>query len=170
MGWGTPSFLADGVPPSQLWTGGYPSQFWMGGTPFPALDRGVPLPRSGRGVPPPGMGYPPLSRPGMGVTPPPPQSRSRKGGTPRSRPGKGYPPPPPHPRRGQVQGQGVPLPEHCVYLLRIGRYASCVHAGGLSCITEYPIMLRLCRRCYRHVNVNEINSWIHKDWVLGIKN
>ena len=88
-----------------LW---YPHpQDWDGGTPI----------QTWKGIPP--------SRPGMGVPPPP------------SRPGRGYP----HPDLGwgtppiQVRSKdrGYPLPDqHSVYLLRSGRYASSVYAGGLS--------------------------------------
>ena len=52
-------------------------------------------------------------------------------GTPPPEPGKGVPPCP-----GQVPGWGgVPqLEQHSVYLLRGGRYAFCVQAGGPSCL------------------------------------
>ena len=73
---------------------------------------GVP-PWTWDGVPPgPGMGYPP--QPGMGY--------------PHPRHGMGYPPIP-------EMGRGTPpqIDQHSEHLLRVGRYASCVHAGGLSC-------------------------------------
>ena len=93
--------------------------------------------------------------PGMGVTPPPMQTwntpiQTWEVGSPHpdlgwgtppptpSRPGKGVPPPPSRPGMGFRSGPrtrgGYPQPEqHSVYLLRSGRYTSCVHAGGLSC-------------------------------------
>ena len=51
-------------------------------------------------------------------------ARSGQGGTPHS--GMGYPP--------ARSGWGTPrIGQQKEYLLRGGRYASCVHAGGLSC-------------------------------------
>ena len=122
-GWGvTPSRFRMGILPSQVRTGVPPSQIRMGGTLFPFQDEGYPLPRSGGdNTPPPPhsdlkRGYPPFGR--MGVPLP-------------SQPGKGVPPPPI--LTWNLEG-GTPQPEHhTVYLLRGRRYASCVHAGGLSC-------------------------------------
>ena len=92
--------------PSSRWGGeGYPIQ----------LSMGIPHPRSGQGVPHPSqdwMGYPHL-----GWVPPP------------ARTGWGTPPP------GQ-DWMGLPFPpytEQHSHLLHGGWYASCVHAGGLSC-------------------------------------
>ena len=80
-----------------------------------------------------------------------PGPRSGWGGVPQLEQYSGYPilgqdraPPPPHQQDGgtppiQVPGQdggggGVPeLEQYSGYFLRGGRYASCVHAGGLSC-------------------------------------
>ena len=42
--------------------------------------------------------------------------------------GAGYPV-----RGGTLVGGGTQLGQHREYLLHGGRYASCVHAGGLSC-------------------------------------
>ena len=82
----------------------------VGGTPFPGLDRGSTPAGLDRGVPHPADG----------------------GGTP---PVKGAPP-----WQGVCPHQGVPptrVPpppdQHSVNLLRSGRCASCVDAGGLSC-------------------------------------
>ena len=91
---------------------------------------GVPHPRSGRGVPPlppwPGLdGVPPWTWDGV-----PPQPDLGWGTPPWTwdrvppRPGMGYPP---RPETGYPPDLG-----HSEHLLRDGRYASCVHAGGLS--------------------------------------
>ena len=152
-----------GGTPSQVWLGGggTPSQVWQGGYSIPGLAGGVPHPKSGwgypisgldtswdtplpwtwDGVPPgPGMGYPP--RPGTGYPP-------TWDGVPAPRPGTGYPlgwgtpqtwnrAPPPDMGWGTPPDLrwGTPLPQtdqHSEHLLHGGRYASCVHAGGLSC-------------------------------------
>ena len=87
--------------------GATPSQVWLGGTSSQAWEgRGTLLTRSGQGTPGPGMGYPLDLEKG---TPP-----DLGWGTPR--PEMGYP------------------PQHSEHLIRGGRYASCVHAGGLSCL------------------------------------
>ena len=124
--------------------GGYPSQVWGEGVPHPSSGWGDTqgTPRPGQdGVPPgPGMGYHP-PEPGTGYPPdqgwgipldlgwgtPQTWDRVPPGPVPPgqgipSRPGMGYPHPPP-PELG-----------HNEHLLRGGRYASCVHAGGLSCL------------------------------------
>ena len=111
-----------GVPHPRSWEGGTPSQVWVGRVPhlrsrwvpWPGLDDG-----GYPGYPPRlEMGYPP--RPGMGY--------------PLLRPGMGYPP---HLEWGTPpdMGQGTPpqTGQHSEHLLRGGRYASCVNAGGLSC-------------------------------------
>ena len=132
-GEGTPSCRqgGGGGTPSQVRMGGgwwvlhFTSGWWGGGYPHPRSGWGVgvsPLQvwmgtgattilgqDGGQGVPP--------SQVRTGV--PPSQDR----GTPLSRIGV---PPHPGPRSGQLE-------QHCVYLLRGGRYACCVHAGGLSC-------------------------------------
>ena len=106
-----------GVP----WPGGYPGQggtLAEGGT----LARGYP----GQGGTLPGGtlagGYPARGYPGRGY------------------PGRGYP------GQGGTLPGGIPWPggvpcqggtqlgQHREYLLHGGRYASCVHAGGLSCL------------------------------------
>ena len=50
-----------------------------------------------------------------------------------------------YPAQGGYPGRGVPWPgggtqlgQHREYLLHGGRYASCVHAGGLSCFIRSP--------------------------------
>ena len=95
--------------------GGVP---WLGGY----LARGVPWPGGypGRGGTLAG-GYP-----GRGVPWP--------GGT----LARGYPG-----REGGYPGQegGTQLGQHREYLLHSGQYASCVHAGGLSCYTKEQIQL-----------------------------
>ena len=138
-GW-VPSFPMGGVPPSFLTEGtpsflmvdtsvlpdgrGLPTSFLMGGT--PSFPMGVSHPRSGWGVPP--FQVRTGGTPIPGHIPP-------SCGTPITRmgylypdlgwgylllAGRGYPP-------VQVPGQDG------VYLLRDGRYASCLHTGGLSC-------------------------------------
>ena len=83
------------------------------GYPLPRSDWGYPLPR--KEVPHPylGRGYP---RPDLGRGTPPPIIRW------------GYP----HPDLVPGGGDTPQLEQHRVYLVRDGRYASCVHAGGLS--------------------------------------
>ena len=74
---------------------------------------------------------------------PPVQVRSQGTPLPGQIPGRGqeqgmYHPPTP-PSRSDPRMGGYPLLEqHSVYLLRGGRYASYVHAGGLSCSTMPP--------------------------------
>ena len=89
----------------------------------------IPGPGGGGGVPPSQVqgGYP-ISGPGGGGGVPHPLM----GGTPSYPPQQGYPPP--FRSDPRMEGGGYPLQEqHSVYLLHRGRYASCVHAGGLSC-------------------------------------
>ena len=94
-------------------SGGYPH----GGPSFPTGVGGTPILPNGRRYPIQGQdgGYPI-------------QDQDRGGGTPLSRSG---------PRSGRGVG-GTPN-WNSTYLLRIGRYASCIHAGGLSC---FKIKLR----------------------------
>ena len=115
--------MGGGYLPSQVWTGGGTYQVWTGGVPtrsgwgwgvpiFPCLDGGY-LPS--RGVPTkvgtPRQGRYPLARVG----------------TPLARVGT-----PPTARVGTP-----PLEQHSVCLLRGGRYASCVQAGGLTCQVNF---------------------------------
>ena len=156
-GGGTPSQVwMEGEPISGLDRGSTPSQVCIGGVPHPRSRwRGVPHPRSGQGVPHPRSrwgvphsadgghpikdqdvgGYPgipplsktgwdtPLSRPGMEGIPHPrldgvhPPFHQQNGVTPPSKTGWGTPP---HHQQSE-------------HLLRDGRCASCVHAGGLYC-------------------------------------
>ena len=109
------SNIRGGVYPGQVRTGGYPSQERMG----------VPQPQPGQ------VGYPihPLSWDGV----PPSRDGVLPGqGTPIQRwrtPSQGWGTP--------VQIWGTPPPprigQQMEYLICRGRYASCVHAGGLSC-------------------------------------
>ena len=111
-------FWGGGSTPSQVWRGGYPSQVWMGGYPIPGLDRGVPH-----------AGVPPIQVPGQDGVPGVPPPNTKMGYPPSA--GWDTPPPP-------GQDRGVPqLEQHGVYLLRGGRYASHVHAGGLSCCFSF---------------------------------
>ena len=145
LGGGTPVRSRGwGVPHPRSGCGGTPSQVWpVGwGVPIPGLAGGVPHPRSrGRGYPIPGLdggypGYPP-TRSGQGT----PLTRS-EWGTP---PDLGWGPPwtwdgvPPSSDLGWGTlldlGWGTLLDlGHSEHLLRGGRYASCVHAGGLPCL------------------------------------
>ena len=116
-----------------IWGVGYPNQLTGGGGGYPIQLIG------GGGVSPPqvwtGGGYPSSwwgvapSQVWMGGV-----SHPADGGTPF--PGGGIP----HPAAGgyPIQLMGVPpsLPQHSVYLLRGGRCASCVHAGGLSFVSD----------------------------------
>ena len=89
----------------------------------------------------PHLGYPPIQVPGLsgGPTWGTPPSRSRWGSTwdthppSRSRWGDrpGYPPP--SRSRWAAHPGYPPLDQYSMYLLHGGRYASCVHAVGLSC-------------------------------------
>ena len=119
---------------SQALSGEYPSPQWgylsmvpsygqaRMGYPQPGQDR-VPPSQDSTGVPPGQvrMGYDP-PQPGWGTTPPTART--------------GY-----HPQEGQDgvplarSGWGAPQTEQqCKHLLRGGRYASCLHTGGLSCL------------------------------------
>ena len=142
--------------------GGVRSGTPPGGVPGP--PRGVPRSRyPPRGVP--RSGYPPRGVPGSG-TPPGgyPGPGTPRGGTqtPGGYPGPGTPPggypglgtpggtwpgyPPrggvPGPPRGGTQVQvpprgGTRVGQQKEYSLHGGRYASCVHAGGLSCLIYF---------------------------------
>ena len=129
-----------GVPhPADGGGGGYPIQLMGGGTPSQVqMGGGVPHPRSRQGgahpgYPPPGVppawkGVPAWGTPlpGRGV---PAQSTPL--------PGRGHLPGVPPPTWQGAPAQGTPPPQqeqHSVYMLCGGRYASCVHAGGLSCL------------------------------------
>ena len=69
---------------------------------------------------------------------PPIQVRMGEGGTPRYLPPHtGYLPTHPGQDGGVPQGTYPPpgTGQHMKYFIRCGRYASCVHAGGLSCLS-----------------------------------
>ena len=106
--------------------GGYPTCLGGGGYPSQVQPRGGGSPaRSGRegGFPQPGgacSGVPPSNQVRMGgACPWVPPGQVRMGGW------GGYP--------GYPPGTG----QHMEYLISGGRYASCVHAGGLSCINHW---------------------------------
>ena len=106
--------------------GGYPSQVQTGGVPQPS----------------PHGGYPGQVQ--MGGTP----ARS-DGGAPARSDGWGIPQP------GLIGGGGVPQSgvsrgtgEHMEYLISGDRYASCVHAGGLSCWKVICLDRLLFFQCY----------------------
>ena len=106
----------------------------------PPLGRGVTPARSGQGVPQPGgtcPGYPPGQVRTGGTHPRYPPGQVRTGVTPDwgvatplplARSGQGVPQ-----LGGPTWGKPPPPPQHMEYLISGGRYASCVHAGGLSC-------------------------------------
>ena len=122
---------------------------WGGGVPQPSQDGGVPQPG---GCPPQGT---PLARSGstrlgsppvkvrMGGLPQPggthlgcPQPGQDGGGTPaRGALTQGNPPPP---RTGR----------HMEYLISGSRYASCIHAGGMSCFYVFSV-----NRCSVYVRI-----------------
>ena len=157
-GWYPISSLDRGGTPSQVWTrgGGTPSQVQVGGThprsgwgdtPSQVWSGGYPILLMG-GTPPfrPGMGgflgYPP-SKIGWGTP-----IQTWDGGTPGTPPHRRLDGVPPCPDLGQG---GTPPPnQQNEHLLRGRRCASCVHAGGLSCISllcslvaQYKCTLRL---------------------------
>ena len=99
--------------PIQVRMGGYPSHVRMGGGYSSQVRIGVPQLR--KGYPHTKMGYPLPGQDG-GCTP----ARD------------GVPPPPP------IQRWGPPkIGQQMEYVIRSGRYASCVHAGGLSCVMHF---------------------------------
>ena len=117
-----------GVAPSN-WLGGVPcARSMQGGTrsPHPADGGGYPIPGPGRGVP------HPRSRWGV----PHPDDREIPPiqdwmGTSLSRPGMGYP----LSRTGWSNpASHQETEQHSEHLLCGGRYASCIHAGDLSCL------------------------------------
>ena len=125
-----------GTPSQVWWLGGTPSQVWLGGYPIPGLAGGyqsTPLTRSGWGTPSLDLGQGTSLDLRWG-TPPSPQTWD------------GVPPdldrvPLPWTWTGYPQTwhrvppqtwDGVP-PQQSKHLIYGGQYASCVHAGGLSC-------------------------------------
>ena len=185
-----PPLLGRGEPhPRSGWGGeypisgldrGYPIPGPDGRYPIPGLDRGgVPHPRSRWWVPHPGSGQG-YSIPGtlsqVQMVVPCPGFRQRypisgpDGGTPiQDQDGgtpikdwmgvPGYPP--------SRTGWGTPprqeTDQHSELLLCGGRYASCVHAGGLSC---YPNFLS----GYQHVNAVDTQIQVTVHLIFGDKN
>ena len=88
----------------------------------PSPDRGVPQPGQDGGYHSQGWGTPPIQ--GWGIPP------VQRWGTSSSR--DGVPPPIPHPEMGTPSSVG----QQVEYLIRGGRYASCIHAGGHSCLNN----------------------------------
>ena len=110
-----------GTPP-----GGYPVRYPPGGIP----GSGPPWGGTRSGTPPGGypVRYPPGGVPGSGTPPGGTRVRYPPGGVPGSgTPPGGYPAQVPPP------GGGTRVGQQKEYSLHGGRYASCVHAGGLSC-------------------------------------
>ena len=102
----------------------------LGGGTLPGPARGG-YPAGGRGYP--ARGYP-AGGGGTLLGGTLPGGIPCQGGTCRGVPRSGTPPSRVHPP-GQVRmGGGTQLGQHRKYLLHGGRYASCVHAGGLSCL------------------------------------
>ena len=159
--------------------GGYPIPGLAGGYPIPDLVRGYPIPGLARGVPPDQvrmgyspndqvlMGYPlpptryPLPRdlawvPGMGYPPDLGQGTPRPGTGYTPRPGTGYHPP--------DMGRGTP-PQHSEHLLRGGWYASCVHAGGLSCYCNgfniYNLVLCVLSSVLINCEIARVSKLVH---------
>ena len=142
-----PSPWLDGVPPRQVWM--------MGGYPIPGLDGGGYL------------GYPPsqvwmvggyLSTPTwLDGYPPPPWLD----GYPHHHDWMGYPP--------NMTGwgtppwlDGVPPHQHSKHLLHDGWYASCVYAGGLSCLFYFlkPLVSILYRNIRFVLKTKNPSSYI----------
>ena len=118
----------------------------QGTCPHPGQDGGypkVPTPHQGTSTHPgqDGSGGTPRYLPPAKVPPPPIQARIvgrvPQGTYPpptRSGWGRGYPKIPTLPRSRYLPPPPIPgIGQHMEYLIRCGRYASCVHAGGLSC-------------------------------------
>ena len=111
----------EGYPILLTGSGGTPISGQDGGGPPILLKGGASMPIWMGGTPISRMGYPPIGRMDGGGTLPP---ISRMG----------YPPPKSQVRTAGGGGWYHQPEQHNVYLLRGGLYASCVHAGGLSCI------------------------------------
>ena len=135
---GTPPGTRSGKPP-----GGYPVRYPPGGGSGYLPPRGVRVPPGGYPVryPPGGSGYPPEG--GSGYPP---------GGVPGQVPppggGSGTPP------GGTRSGGGVPGQDNRRSTdYTAGRYASCVHAGGLSC---------LYLESHNYWNICTVKNWNHR--------
>ena len=166
-GGGYPSqvLMVGGVPQPGFDGGGYPSQVWMMGVPQPGLDGGgVPQPGLDAGEypnqvlmvggywVPPGLyiplyypGYPPPSRPGWG--------------TPHHHGWMWYPLPWLHVVPPPMTAWGTSPHQHSEHFLRGGRYASCVHTGGLSCYKNiFP-------NCVLQMTIS-FKPFLHIEWSL----
>ena len=130
MGRWYPTPGLEGVPhPRSRWGVPHPRSGWQGGYPILVPGRGVPHPADmGRWYPTPGLEGVPHPRSRWGV----PHPRSGwQGGYPILVPGRGVP----HPPTRTGWGNSAPIRQSSIastcYVA--GGYASCVHAGGLSC-------------------------------------
>ena len=140
------------------------------------------------GTPPPG-GYPDTPPGGYPVRYHPPRggTRTPPGGTRSGTPLGGYPDPPGGvPSQVPPPGGGTQVGQQKEYSLHGGRYASCVHAGGLSCcniISHFGEYFTFSNReIFRHMGNNKMCSktkhlskvnllWIKlSDKVLSCKN
>ena len=113
--------------------------------PTPPVQGTYPPSRSGWGE-----GYPkvPTPPPVQGAYPPPASPGQEEGGgypkvpVPLSLPSKVPPPPPPPVQDTYSFPPGIG--QHMEYFMRCGRYASCVHAGGLFCEVNIIKLSILC--------------------------
>ena len=133
-----------------------------GGT-LPGQDRGYPRGYPGRVPTWARMGGTQVGSPSWQGTPP-----GQDGGYPFGYSPAGYPPGQGTHLAGYPPGQGTPpqpgqdgggtqLGQQKEYSLHGGQYASCVHAGGLSCFHWFQ--WELCCKCHRSVNSVEVDVW-----------
>ena len=146
-----------GVTPSQVQVGGTIARFRQRGTLFPGPGGGIPFP---------GPGGTPIPGPGGGGNPSHGTPiQTWEGGTPHLDLGRGTPcldqgrgTPhldlergyPPIQVRSQDRGGYPQLEQHSMYLLCSRRYASCIHAGGLSCSDAISIFCSNFKCFRRH--------------------
>ena len=168
-GWGrdTPRYL----PPSRIRRGGGTPRYLplppaaKVPTPPPGQDRGGGTPRY---LPNPRQGTYPPARAGWGeggiprYLPPPHQGTYPRQGTYPPPPGQGtFPLPPTRAGWGKGVPQGTyphqgfspPPPPAKDLLLHVGRYASCVHAEGLSCLIFLSAWYELYQKCTAWMSV-----------------